>query len=152
MQPFSYRDSDTHAWQRKKTKCYLNANELGRCCTPGRTLYVQTVTINSAQPDFDIEISNCSCSVMCGHYNSTWCQMKEDELNFVTMKMIFYEWFNFSGEITALSGFLFIGTHCIFYFKKEKYTTWSCKHNLWLEILFRIVNLFCRKKRLTTWT
>ena len=26
----------------------------------GRTLYVQTVTINSAQPDFDIEISNCA--------------------------------------------------------------------------------------------
>ena len=30
----------------------------------GRTLYVQTVTINSVQPDFDIEIFNCSCSVM----------------------------------------------------------------------------------------
>ena len=28
------------------------------------TLYVQTITINSAQPDFDIEISHCSFSVM----------------------------------------------------------------------------------------
>ena len=45
------------------------------------------VTINSAQPDF--------------------------ELNFVTMEIIFHKCFNFSGKITALSGFLFIGTHCI---------------------------------------
>ena len=36
----------------------------------GRTLYVQTVTINSVQPDFDIEISNCFCSVMRGHCSS----------------------------------------------------------------------------------
>ena len=36
----------------------------------GRTLYVQTVTINSAQPDFDIEFLNCSCSVVRGHYSS----------------------------------------------------------------------------------
>ena len=29
-------------------------------------MYVQTVSINSAQPDFDIEISNWFCSVMRG--------------------------------------------------------------------------------------
>ena len=32
---------------------------------------------------------------------------------FFTMNVIFYKLFNFSGIITALSGFLFIGTHCI---------------------------------------
>ena len=39
--------------------------------------------------------------------------MKEDELNFLTMEIIFYKLLNFSRNITALSGFLFIGTHCI---------------------------------------
>ena len=34
------------------------------CCTGSYTLYVQTITINSAQTDFDIEISHCSFSVM----------------------------------------------------------------------------------------
>ena len=34
-----------------------------------RTLNVQAVTINSAQPDFDIAFSNCSCSVMRGHFS-----------------------------------------------------------------------------------
>ena len=57
----------------------------------GRTLYVQTVTIYSAQPDFEIEISNCSCSVMRGLYSSILVPMKEDELNFVTMEIIFYK-------------------------------------------------------------
>ena len=47
----------------KGTKWHVNArwiNPFGRpLLYSGRTLYVQTVTINSAQPDFDIEISHC---------------------------------------------------------------------------------------------
>ena len=35
-----------------------------------RCTRVQSVIINSVQPDFDIEIFNCSCSVMRGHYSS----------------------------------------------------------------------------------
>ena len=54
------------------------------------------------------ENPNCSCSVMRGYCSSFWYQIKEDELNYVTMKIIFYHWFNFIGEITALSGFLFV--------------------------------------------
>ena len=84
------------------------------------------MTIYSAQPDFDIEIHivlTRPCVGITVHY---WCQMKEDELNFVTMKVIFYKLFNFSRKITALSGFLFIGTHCEivqFLEKKKKRTT-----------------------------
>ena len=40
--------------------------------------------------------------------------MKEDELNFLTMEIIFYKLFNFCAKITALSGFLFIGTLFIY--------------------------------------
>ena len=83
----------------KGTKRNANANELGRCCTPGRTLYVQTVTINSAQPDFDIEISNCSCSVMRGHYNSIlvsnerrWTELCNNE-NYI-LWIIQFQWRN----------------------------------------------------------
>ena len=57
----------------KGTKRNVHANEPSLCYAVvalGRTLYVQTVTIYSAQPDFDIDILNCSCSVMRGHYNS----------------------------------------------------------------------------------
>ena len=46
-----------------------------------------------------------SCGGITAHF---LCQMKEDELNFVTMKIIFHKLFNFSGKIAALSGFLFI--------------------------------------------
>ena len=58
------------------TKEY-NPNEPSLCyrlliAAPGRMLYVQTVTLYSAQPDFDIEISHCSCSAMRGHNSSSW--------------------------------------------------------------------------------
>ena len=69
----------------KGTKRNVNANEPPQAfdrpllhwavrCTK------QTVTINSAQPDFDIEISHCSFSVVLGHYSSFLCQMKENKL------------------------------------------------------------------------
>ena len=56
----------------------------------GRTLYVQTLYNHySPQPDFDLEIAHCSCSVMrIGITYQYWYQMKEDELNSVTMKII----------------------------------------------------------------
>ena len=65
----------------------------------GRTLYVQTVTINSAQPDFDIEISNCSCSIMRGHCSSVlvsnkrrWTELCNNE-NYI-LQMIQFQWKN----------------------------------------------------------
>ena len=94
----------------------MSHGSLQQPAAPGHTLYFQTVTIYSVQPDFDIEISHCSCLVMRRYFTANiWCQMKEDELNFVTMKSIFYKTFNFSGKITALSGFVCIGTHCIWW-------------------------------------
>ena len=55
-----------------KKKRNVNVNEpsplLGRCCTG--PYVVRTVTINSAQPDFDVEISHYSCSVMRGLISS----------------------------------------------------------------------------------
>ena len=60
----------------KGIKWNANPNEPSLCyrpliAAPGRTLYVQTVTLYSAQPDFDIEISHCSCSAMRGHNSSS---------------------------------------------------------------------------------
>ena len=79
---------------------------------PGRTLYVQAVILRNLilTLKFHIVLARL-CVDITAHI---WCQMKEDELNFVTIKTIFHKIFNFSGKITALSGFLFIGTHCIY--------------------------------------
>ena len=58
---------------------------------------IQTVTINSAQPDFDIEISHCSCSVMRGHYSSIlvsnerrWIELCNNEHSILWM--IQFQW------------------------------------------------------------
>ena len=56
-----------------------------------------------------------------------WYQMKEDELKFVTMEIIFDRWYHFNEKITALSGFLFIGMHCIYFIFKRLQMG---KHNL----------------------
>ena len=136
----------------------LNGNEQSFCqavAAPVRTLYVQTVTIYSAQPDFHNEISHCSCLAMPRPYNSFLCQMKEDELNFVTMKIILYKLFNFSGKTTALSGFRFIGSHCTYetcntieYRKNMRTLHFFCLRNVdnfetpKPILVFRIENLF----------
>ena len=78
---------------------------------PGRTLYVQAVILRNLILTLKFHIVLAwPCVGITAHI---WCQMKEDELNFVTIKTIFHKIVNFSGKITALSGFLFIGTHCI---------------------------------------
>ena len=60
-------------------------------------------------------------SVISGHI---CCQMKEDKLIFVTIKITFYKWFHFTGEINDNSCFFFFsGTHCIS-FQGEK-DVWS---------------------------
>ena len=64
---------------------------IGRRCTRPYTLYVHvhTVSINSAQPDFNIEIHIVFARSWLGIAAHFWCQVIEDELNFVTMKIIF---------------------------------------------------------------
>ena len=61
--------------------------------------------------------------------------MKEDELNFLTMKIIFYKWFNFNGKITALSGFLFIGTHCITKHNKKVSSPYTTPYHFFTAIV-----------------
>ena len=105
-------DSHKRAWQRNKAK---PSQLLGRLCTAaaaGRTLYVQAVILRNLILTFKFHIVLARLCV--GITTHIWCQMKEDELNFVTIKTICYKTFNFSGKITALSGFLFIGTHYIY--------------------------------------
>ena len=46
------------------------------------------------------------CVNITAHF---WCQIKEDELNFIAMKTILYKCFNFSGKITALSVSFLLG-------------------------------------------
>ena len=105
---------------------------LGRCCTgPILTLKFQIVLARS-------------CVSVAAHL---WYQMKEDELNFVTMTIIFYKLFNFSGKITAISGFLFIGTHCIMF---NNYCTYiklyRCFDSHFLTILIIIISCFLGRK------
>ena len=98
----------------KKQSKNANVNEPSLCLAVAAldcTLYVQAVILRNLilTLRFHIVLARL-CMGITAHF---WCQMKEEELNFVTMKTILYKFFNFSGKITALSGVLFIGTHCI---------------------------------------
>ena len=100
----------------KETKRNANVNEPSLClglafAAPGLTLYVQAAILRNLILTliFHIVLARL-CVGITAHFG---CQMKEDELNFVTVKTILYKCFYFSGKLTVFSGFLFIGTHCI---------------------------------------
>ena len=99
----------------KGTKRNANVNEPSLClavAAPGSPLNVQAVILRNLilTLKFHVVLARL-CVGITAHF---WCQIKEHELNYVTVKTILYKFFIFIGKITALSGFLFIGTHCIF--------------------------------------
>ena len=140
----SHREIRTHARQRNKAKLMLMNHPFARPSLHWAIrcyLYTQTVTIILRNLILTLKFQIVlvqSCMGIAAHF---WCQVKEDELNFVTMKIIFYKWFNFSGKITALSGFLFIGTHCIWHESYRK-TNERIFGALWI-VLYLCCNFFC---------
>ena len=92
-------------------------------------------------------------SVMPGHYSSIWVSNERIWNELCDSENLILKRFNFSGKITALSSFLFIGTHCITDWTKlnrDEIDKWVINCNkygfLVVETLINILNYRARNQ------